>query len=98
VTLQPERTDLAWRRTGLSTLGLSLVGVKLGFDATGPHVLAGAVAAVAAACFAGLARHRSGQLRASDDPPAMRPRSLLVLTGTLVVFDLAGLALVLAPT
>lgn len=98
MSLQPERTDLAWRRTGLSTLGLALVGIKLGLDGTAVHIAAGVVAAVAAAAFALLARWRSTALLAATVPSPIAPPVLAAVTATIVALHVAGLALVLVPT
>jgi hypothetical protein len=95
---QPERTDLAWRRTGASTVALSLIGLKLGLDGQAAHVVAGAVAALAAVGFAVLAYRRSGELVSGAVPTAMRPVVLAAVTATLLAVEAAGLALVLLPT
>ena len=95
---QPERTDLAWRHTGAATVGLSLIGLKLGLDGQATHVVAGAVAALAAVGFAVLAYRRSGELGSGVVPTAMRPAALAGVTVTLLAVEAAGLALVLLPT
>lgn len=96
MSLQPERTDLAWRRTGLSVLGLSLAGLKLGADQEAAHLVAAVVAAVAAGAFALLARWRSSVLRHVDRPPAMPARTVAGMVAAVAAIEAAGLALVLA--
>lgn len=95
MSLQQERTDLAWRRTGLATLGLAFVGLRLAFDEGGIEVVTAVVATVAAAGVAAVARWRSAQLLGPSVPHPLPRRAGLVLAATLVALDAAGLVLVL---
>ncbi|HET7722957.1 MAG TPA: DUF202 domain-containing protein [Acidimicrobiales bacterium] len=94
MSLQPERTDLAWRRTGLATIGLALVGLRLLADGSPAHVAAGAVAAAAAAGFAVLARWRSSVLQASEVPPPLPRGAVAGVAAAVVLMDVAGIVLV----
>jgi hypothetical protein len=95
VTLQPERTDLAWRRTGLSTMALALVGLRLAFDEGGVEIVTAVVATMAAATVALVARWRSAELLGGAVPGPMPRRAGLALAATVVALDAAGVALVL---
>jgi uncharacterized membrane protein YidH (DUF202 family) len=96
MSLQPERTDLAWRRTGISTVALALVGLRLAADEGGVEVVTAVVATMAAAGVALVARWRSAQLlRTRSVPePLSRPAGLL-LAATVLVLDAAAVVLVL---
>ncbi|HET6663496.1 MAG TPA: DUF202 domain-containing protein [Acidimicrobiales bacterium] len=96
MSLQPERTDLAWRRTGLATIGLALAGLRLLADGSPAHVVAGAAAAVAAAGFAVLARWRSQVLLASEIPPPLPRSAVAGVAAAVVLMDIAGVVLVTA--
>lgn len=84
--LQPERTALAWQRTGLASCLASLVALRDGIAATAPAVTAFAVLALAAALTvvvrsrAELPR-RVRALRAGEPlpAPAAVPAALLCL-------------------
>jgi hypothetical protein len=96
VSLQPERTDLAWRRTGISTIALALVGLRLAFDEGGIEIVTALCATTAAAGVALFARWRSAQLlRPATVPPPMARRAGLLLATTVVALDAAGAVLVL---
>jgi putative membrane protein len=95
VETQPERTALAWQRTGLGVLG---VAGLLGHGAVrrGQPLLllvAGAVALVGLGVLGGLAPLRYRQLRRRTAPGAAAPR--LVALGTAAVV-LAGVAAAVA--
>jgi hypothetical protein len=96
VSLQPERTDLAWRRTGLATVGLTLAGLRLLADGSPAHVAAGVVAAAAAVAFAALARWRTSVLRSSEIPPPLPRAAVAGVAGAVVLLDVAGVVLVAA--
>ena len=88
--LQPQRTELAWRRTSLALLGLSLASAKVLEPELGPIALVLAVVGIVLASFlAWGANHR-----------ARRPLSgaRLVTTCALVsvLLGLAALAFVVA--
>ena len=94
MSLQPERTDLAWSRTALAVCALALLGVRLTFEADGPPFVVAVPALAAAASFTALARWRSVQLRSQPTPPPLPVRAGAAVAVALVVLDAAGLVLV----
>jgi O-antigen/teichoic acid export membrane protein len=85
--LQPERTRLAWRRTGLATAIVVVLQIRLAF-LLGPAGAGAAAAALAgwAACVA-IAYRRGSQLRRPRPPAAGRtPAALaMIITGYAVL-------------
>jgi uncharacterized membrane protein YidH (DUF202 family) len=91
--LQPERTALAWRRTGLAVLVNALVVLRAGAQGGQPFVLAlGIILLVAAACAVGCGAWRARVLAMSGTPSAP-PRALVLATVAVVwLACIAGLA------
>jgi uncharacterized membrane protein YidH (DUF202 family) len=88
--LQPQRTALAWHRTGLAVLVNALVVLRAGAKAEQPFILAlGIILLVAAVGAAGCGAWRARRLAMSGTPSA--PPHVLVL-GTVVVAWLACIA------
>ena len=94
LSLQQERTDLAWRRTGLAAVGLALAGLRLAAEQGAAGIAAGLSATLAALGVAGLARWRSHELLRVGVPQPMSPRAGRSFAGLLLVLHLAGLLLV----
>lgn len=95
--LQPERTELAWRRTVLSVAAVSLASARLlpELYGTALWVLPGVLGTTLAGVLWRASRRR--HLRQLGAPGAVPPGAgLLALTGGLVVvLGLGGLAVVL---
>jgi uncharacterized membrane protein YidH (DUF202 family) len=93
--LQPQRTDLAWTRTSLAACGLALIALRLAFDEGGAAIAAALIGTFATGVFAVLARQRSTQLRADGAIPPPSERTVAMVTASLLVLDVAGLAFIL---
>jgi putative membrane protein len=97
---QPERTDLAWQRTGL---GLLAVGGLLAHRAIthGAAVLLGvaggaALLGLGVLGWLGSARARATRRAVAADAPVSSPRTMALVTGAVVLVCLAaGTAVVL---
>lgn len=96
--LQPERTALAWRRTTLALIGLSLGATRLTWHVLGPFALGFAVAGVALGAWL-TAHEQKRYVRHSDSFRAgtgvgegVAPFLTALLT---VVIALAGLLVLL---
>ncbi|MEU4687732.1 DUF202 domain-containing protein [Actinoplanes sp. NPDC023714] len=72
----PERTRLAWRRTGLSAAAVALLAVRPAFTpgAGPPEWLAAAAAMISWAALVGISQHRARGLH--DPIPSAVPRSI----------------------
>ena len=92
---QVERTELAWMRTSLACAGLGALAVHLSFDHLEllPGLVLGAPVA-APGLVASWWRIRG--LRAMPTPQAPRPAGVAMLAGTIVLVDVATLALLLS--
>ncbi|MEU8236680.1 DUF202 domain-containing protein [Actinoplanes missouriensis] len=86
----PQRTRLAWRRTGLSAAAVTLLSVRPAFTpgAGPPEWLGAAGAMICWAALVGIALHRAPGLRAPV--PAVVPRSIRAYA--LITVALAALA------
>jgi len=101
--LQPERTELAWRRTALAFAVGSLVALRLlpaAFE-NGWWSLAGVAGLAASALVWVMARSRSravNSVLAADGDHASMPGAgvLATLTGLAIAAGLAGVAIVVA--
>jgi hypothetical protein len=94
--LQPERTELAWLRTGFGASGLVLLAAHLGATEHGiPWPVVVTVISVALACGAGatVARVRSLQRR---PPVPSSPGALALLCASVVIADALTLVVILA--
>jgi putative membrane protein len=101
VETQPERTALAWQRTGLGVLAVGGLVAHGALQGTSPLllVLAGGVALLGLAILGGLApvRYRRLRLPASDAPDgAAVPGLLRAATAVVVLTGVAALVAVLA--
>ena len=87
---QPERTELAWVRTGLSCAGLAALALRV---ADRPADLAVVLVVGMVVALPGLlaAWWRVRDLRDSGVPPAPRPSAVALLAGSIVAVDLAVL-------
>ena len=90
---QAERTAQAWTRTALAVVGLVLWCFHLEVEEGGPAVLLAVLALLAAAAFTWFGQYRTHQLRTMDEPPPLPRSSALVVAASVVVIDVAGLAL-----
>jgi putative membrane protein len=93
---QPERTALAWQRTGLGVLG---VAVLLGHGAVQRSrpallVVAGAVALLGLALLGGVGPLRYRRLRAAVPGPVAAPRAAAAAAGVVVATAAAAVAAV----
>lgn len=86
----PERTRLAWRRTGMSAAAVGLLIARPAFaPGAGPaEFLAAAAAMVGWAAMVGLAFHRAGQLRSRF--PGTSPRSIRAYALVIAVMAVLG--------
>jgi putative membrane protein len=99
VETQPERTDLAWQRTGL---GLLAVGGLLAHRAIA-HGAAALLAVAGGTALLGLgvlgwlgpARARATQRAVAAEAPVSAPRTMALVTGAVVLVCLAAAAAVL---
>jgi putative membrane protein len=96
---QPERTALAWQRTGL---GVMAVAGLLGHRALEQHsavalVLAGLVALLGLGILGGLAPVRYRQVRTRAAGSVSAPRLLTAVTAAVVLAALAAVVAVLTP-
>lgn len=96
MSLQPQRTDLAWSRTSLATLGLALLVAGVSDDAGALALGLAALAAVGALGFVVLAQRRARQLRMAEAPEPVPAVLLGAVAAAVVLADVAGLALVLS--
>ena len=94
--LQPERTELAWRRTALALALLSLVSMRLLPEAFGSAwwALVGVAGLVAAAVVWGLARRRARAVTAMLADVGVRGR----MPGAALLFGLAGVTCAIGVT
>ncbi|HQZ47452.1 MAG TPA: DUF202 domain-containing protein [Microbacteriaceae bacterium] len=94
--LQPERTELAWRRTALALALLSLVSMRLLPEAFGSGwwALVGAAGLVAAAAVWGLAHRRARTVTAMLADVGVRGR----MPGAALLFGLAGVTCAIGVT
>jgi hypothetical protein len=94
--LQPERTELAWRRTALALALLSLVSMRLLPEAFGSAwwALVGVAGLVAAAVVWGLARRRARAVTAMLADVGVRGR----MPGAGLLFGLAGVTCAIGVT
>ena len=98
--LQPQRTALAWTRTGLSVLVNAVVVLRSGVQADQPFILGlGFVLLIAAAFAVGCGGWRARRL-ATDVAHSAPPWMLVISTvGVAWIACIAGLAsIVLTPT
>ncbi|QIK09580.1 DUF202 domain-containing protein [Streptomyces sp. ID38640] len=96
--LQPERTRLAWRRTTLSATVMAVLAGRqlLRSDAPGPvEVVLAVLMGLLWVAFMVLAHHRM-QAMAAGRPPALPPRTVLLLVGATLALALCG-AVILVP-
>jgi putative membrane protein len=101
VETQPERTALAWQRTGLGVLGVAgLLGHRAVED-TEPVllVLAGAAALLALAVLGALApaRYRRVRRAIADSTAVAAPRQVAWLTAIVLAVGVAAAVAVLVP-
>ncbi|WP_432495611.1 DUF202 domain-containing protein [Kineococcus gypseus] len=101
--LQPERTALAWRRTALSLVAVSLGAARLLPAQLGPGAvalgLAGAVAGVLVHVLAGRRARRLTErlVRSGDlDSPAASAGLAALTAATCALLGLAGVVLIVA--
>jgi putative membrane protein len=97
---QPERTALAWQRTGLGVLA---VGGLLGHSALSTRqpvllAVAGATALLGLGILGGLApvRYRQVRRRVAADAPVSAPRLLAAATAAVLLAGMAAAVAVLA--
>jgi uncharacterized membrane protein YidH (DUF202 family) len=97
--LQPERTSLAWRRTGLAaaTASIAMVRVALLRDSPVLAALCAGVAIVSVSAFLEGSSRASGRRQRFDaaDPTSHLPLAARAAVSTTVALGIAGLALVL---
>ena len=94
--LQPERTELAWLRTGLGASGLALLAAHLGTTEHGiawPVVVAVITVALACAAAATVARVRALQERPPRPAP---PGALALLCASVVIADALTLVVIVS--
>lgn len=96
--LQPERTDLAWRRTMLNLLAASLLLIRW-VDSLGVLVLAMLSLTCLAAGYVMV--HTSRRLRViaptfPDAPVRVAAQEVIIMTGLQVVLAILGIGVVLA--
>lgn len=98
---QPERTALAWQRTGLGVLAVAgLVGHRAVEQRNPVLLVAGGIAALLGlGVLGGLAplRYRQVRRRVAGDTAAAAPRLVLAVTVTVVLADVAAAVAVLIP-
>lgn len=98
--LQPERTALAWRRTGLALLVGSLVAARVLPETLGPWAallgLAGVVAAAVLMCAIHLRyrRHHHGLLTHGDTAPVAEGALIAATASFVFVAGLVSIAVV----
>jgi uncharacterized membrane protein YidH (DUF202 family) len=97
--LQPERTSLAWQRTGLAAATASVVMVRVALlrDAPAIAALCAAVAIVAVSAFLEGSSRAAARRRRFDqaDPGSRLPMVARAAVATTIGLALAGLWLVL---
>jgi putative membrane protein len=95
---QPERTALAWQRTGLGVLAVGGLVTHGALQARSPLllVLAGSTGLLGLAVLGGLAPVRYRRLRHVPQAGAAVPRLLAAATGVVVLTGVAALLAVLA--
>ncbi|MFE7544331.1 DUF202 domain-containing protein [Streptomyces platensis] len=97
--LQPERTRLAWRRTTLSATAMAVLAGRqlLRSDAPGAvEVTLAVLMGLLWAAFVGLAHGRMRAM-AGGRPPALPPRTALLLVGCTLALALAGAVILVRP-
>ncbi|MFE1171203.1 DUF202 domain-containing protein [Streptomyces sp. NPDC058773] len=97
--LQPERTRLAWRRTTLSATVVAVLAGRqlLHSDAPGPvEVILAVLMGLLWLAFVALAHHRM-QAMATGRPPALPPRTALLLVGCTLALGLCGAVILVRP-
>ena len=98
--LQPERTSLAWTRTGLALLVVSLLVTRLAPGSGGVAIAAGLAGTVLAAVLMAVQprRHQRQDARLRAGRGA-RPSAVaaIAVTGVTVLIAVTALVLVLAP-